>query len=211
MFRSGTLTPTSAVLELGCGISPILGLVLAPRVGRYVLTDQAYVARFVEQNIAANRPGGAGGGAAADRRPRRAGRKVKDAPRPIEEEEEHGLLRFAPLDWEQDEVTPSLTGSSRRRSFDVLLACDCVYNEALVDPLVSTCAEACRLRQLEAAEGDQRPCVCVVAQQLRDSEILEQWLDRFSQQFRTWRVPDSLLNEGLRSDSGFVVHIGILK
>jgi hypothetical protein len=44
---SGLFNAESAVLELGSGVSAIVGLLLASRVRRYVMTDQAYVARLV--------------------------------------------------------------------------------------------------------------------------------------------------------------------
>lgn len=228
LFATGVLSAESAVLELGCGVSAILGLVLAPRVARYVLTDQPYVARFVEQNIAANyhdhhhhhphhhppdrsRAGKArkakGGGASSPSSSSAA------AAAAAAETDQH--LRFAPLDWERDAVTASLAGAAddARRGFDVVVACDCIYNDALIDPLVSTCADVCRLGRQppDGVVDDPPPCVCVVGQQLRDSDIFEQWLVRFARDFRVWRVPDALLTEGLRSDSGFVVHVGILR
>lgn len=82
---------------------------------------------------------------------------------------------------------------------------------------MSTCVDLCRLRTSEAegrgeGEGETtEPCVCVIAQQLRDPLIFEAWLTRFSASFHTWRVPDELLVPGLRSNSGFVVHVGVLK
>lgn len=54
LFASGVLGPDSSVLELGCGISPLIALALARRVGRYVLTDQAYVQRLVQRNLDEN-------------------------------------------------------------------------------------------------------------------------------------------------------------
>ena len=48
------LPPGASVLELGCGVSALVGLVLAPAVASYVLTDQPYVARLVERNISEN-------------------------------------------------------------------------------------------------------------------------------------------------------------
>ncbi|EMR71890.1 putative nicotinamide n-methyltransferase protein [Eutypa lata UCREL1] len=118
-------------------------------------------------------------------------------------------LRFTPLDWEQDEVTTSLTGDEAIRSFDVVLACDCIYNEALIPPLVQTCVDACKLRALDTNFTD--PTVCMVAQQLRDPDILESWMKEFHKSFRTWRIPEEALSKALRSNPGFVIHIGILR
>ncbi|KAG7124054.1 Transport protein particle subunit like [Verticillium longisporum] len=45
---TGPASSDAAVLELGCGISALTGLACGPRVGRYVLTDQPYVARLLD-------------------------------------------------------------------------------------------------------------------------------------------------------------------
>ena len=237
LFRAGILTNSSAVLELGCGVSAIVGLTLAAHVSRYVLTDQPYVAKFVGQNIEENRDvlllhHHAGSGPA---RHGKASAKSRSAARgsrhPAGGDHSHAAtgpraapppadrLRFAPLDWEKDEVTAAsalaLTGSADTRSFDAVVACDCIYNEALIEPFVRTCVDVCRLRGRRGEDDDDddeaRPCVCIVAQQLRDPGIFEAWARRFCQSFHALRVPDDQLPEGLRSAAGFVVHVGILR
>lgn len=169
---------------------------------RYVLTDQSYVTKLVELNIAQNQRKGP---------PPPASRKSK-ASKAVAASSN---VEFQALDWETD--TPHATLCIP----DVVVACDCIYNEALIPPLVQTSVEACQLKvgPAEDNEGDEEgsssartPCVCVVAQQLRDPEILEAWLKEFmAKGFRAWRVPDEELPEGLRESSGFVVHVGILK
>lgn len=187
----------------------MVGLLLASKISSYVLTDQPYVSKLVEQNIAENRDIAAGAAYKAarsrssSRKPKGRGSRVGRAPSSASER-----LSFRPLDWETDTVDPSLTGSETVRSFDAVLCCDCIYNEALVEPLVQTCVDICRLRADEAAAV---PCVCIVAQQLRDSDVFEAWLTRFARDFDVRRVPDPRLVEGLRSNSGFVVHVGIPK
>jgi hypothetical protein len=119
------------------------------------------------------------------------------------------------LDWEKDSVAtlPSLldqTSSDQDGSIgvDVLLACDCIYNDALIEPFVNTCTQICRLR----SDGKmERPTVCVIAQQLRSAEVFESWLTTFHRSFNVWRLPDELLTEPLKENSGFVVHVGILR
>ncbi|KAH7328012.1 hypothetical protein B0I35DRAFT_6317 [Stachybotrys elegans] len=180
LFSSNTLNRSSAVLELGCGISPLNALALAPRLGRYVLTDQPYVQKLIQQNLAENPP------------PRRAS---------------YAPVLFKTLDWETDEVTSSLTGDAAIRSFDAVLACDCVFNYALVQPFVQACVDVCRLR----TRDDGKPCVCIVAQQLRNDEVFQSWLETFLSFYHVWRMPDKNLPEDLRSTKGFVVHIGILR
>jgi hypothetical protein len=107
-------------------------------------------------------------------------------------------------------VTPSLTGLDGVRSFDAVIACDCVFNYALVQPLVQACVDICRLRSSDA-DAAERPCLCIIAQQLRNDEVFQSWLTAFHQSFHVWRVPDKFLPEKLRSSAGFVVHIGLLR
>ncbi|KAJ9162176.1 Ribosomal lysine N-methyltransferase 5 [Coniochaeta hoffmannii] len=217
LFRNGILTPQSAVVELGCGISAVVGLLLAPKISSYVLTDQPYVSRLVAQNIEENRDAltrkhvGAGKGAKSSRSSRSSRRVRGGVSEASRTPPSSGGLSFRPLDWETDTVTSSLTGSETLRSFDAVLCCDCIYNEALVEPLVQTCADICSLRAGDGRDEEAVPCVCIVAQQLRDSDVFEAWLTRFARQFDVWRVPDSQLVRGLRSNSGFAVHIGVLK
>lgn len=252
LFTHSLLTPSSYLLELGSGISGLVALLTAPQVTRYVLTDQAYVAKLVEQNVAENwraasasqtpSSGGFPSGSVSSGKAGRSGRSAK-SPRgtPIQTPRRGspagkggrrdigaggwagtgGKVRFTTLDWETDEVTSALTGGGGAESFDAIVACDCIYNEALVGPFVSTCVDVCQLRVAERSQRRDRgqsekeeelePCVCVVAQHLRTPDVFEAWAKRFSQSFHMWRVPDELLVPGLRSNSGFVVHIGVLK
>ena len=107
-------------------------------------------------------------------------------------------------------MTVSLTGSESKHSFDAVIACDCIYNDALIAPFVQTCIDICKLRRLEQRDG-LKPTVCVVAQQLRSAEVFESWLKAFFGAFKVWRVPDEELMDGLKSDSGFVLHVGVLR
>ncbi|KAJ8108661.1 hypothetical protein ONZ43_g6356 [Nemania bipapillata] len=184
LWKTGAFSSASAVLELGCGISGLVGLALSPLVSRYVLTDQTYVARLVEKNLEEN----------------------------VVVQQKSSSQKH----WELDEVTASLTGSPDVASFDAVIACDCIYNDTLIEPLVQTCADACNLRRRDqeaGAQGDgsMTPALCIVAQQLRDPEIFEGWIKEFAKHFRVWRVPEEALSKELRANTGFVVHIGVLK
>ncbi|KAF3360118.1 Phosphoenolpyruvate carboxykinase [ATP] [Verticillium dahliae VDG1] len=96
-------------------------------------------------------------------------------------------------------------------SFDLVVACDCIYNDALVEPLVQTSVDACLLRRRDEGATAREPTLCIVAQQLRSPEVFEAWLKAFHRRFRVWRVPDQVVGEGLAVGSGFVVHVGILR
>lgn len=200
LFKHGVLDNNSDVLELGCGISGIIGLTLGPRVASYVLTDQDYVMKLQNQNLAENCQNtlSSSKGRKSNAKPKRGSTAVSLGQKPSN-------IIAKPLDWETDEVTSSLSTSG---SFDLVIACDCIYNDALIQPLVQTCIDACKLR---LATPGGNPTVCIVAQQLRSDEVFEAWLKAFSKAFRVWRLPDELLIDGLKSNSGFVVHIGVLR
>lgn len=204
------LDAASAVLELGCGISPLNAFALAPRVASHTLTDQAYVQRLLQRTLDDNLPLPSPSSSSSSRRSRpKPGRHLSS-----------GAVSFETLDWETDELP-------RGRSYDAVLACDCVYNYALIPPLVQTCVDACRRRrQREEEEEEQesggaggagggedakRPSLCIVAQQLRNDDVFKSWLEAFVKEFRVWRVADDRLPETLRPSAGFVIHVGILR
>lgn len=218
------LPPANFILELGCGISPLNALAIASPSSssssstntntnstsrRYILTDQPYVSRFIARNLEENEhlllP------SSSSKRSGRGGRATRGA--------EHSApwkIEFKALDWETDTVSGVLEGEAAEvaRGFDLVLACDCVYNEALIEPLVQTCADACALRHeigQEEEEGGLQSTACVVAQQLRDDTVFEAWLAAFMGKFEAWRVPEEILPDGLRVEDGFVIYVGILK
>jgi predicted nicotinamide N-methyase len=189
------LQPKSHVLELGCGISGIISLVLAPRVQQYLATDQEYVLKHLRQNIADNleqiQPSGKSRRKKAESKPQSSSNIVVRA-----------------LDWETDNLTNlyhDIGLQGEEESIDLIISCDCIYNEALVDPLVNACKDICSLAPAS------KPTVCVIAQQLRSPDVFEAWLVAFHKQFHVWRVPEELLIDGLKENSGFILHIGILR
>ncbi|KAJ4164748.1 hypothetical protein LMH87_006410 [Akanthomyces muscarius] len=196
------LDAASAILELGCGISPLNAFALAPRVASHTLTDQAYVQRLLQRTLDDNSsllsPSSTSSSSSSSSR--------RSKPKPGR----RGTVSFETLDWETDELP-------RGRAFDAVLACDCVYNYALIPPLVQTCVDACRRRQRhEDEEGGggelaKRPSLCIVAQQLRNDDVFKSWLEAFVKEFRVWRVADDRLPETLRPSAGFVIHVGILR
>lgn len=201
-----TSSSSPSIIELGCGISPLNALSLSSKVSRYVLTDQPYVQKLVLQNLAENRVAAKGGGKSN----KKAGNK---SPGPSSFPQTVADIHFQVLDWETSQVTPSLTNSVVVSSFDAIIACDCVFNYALIQPFVQTCADICKLRQSDSLlESDKRsPCLCIVAQQLRNDDVFNSWLVAFQEHFRVWRMPGEMMPAELRPEAGFVVHIGILK
>jgi len=103
------------------------------------------------------------------------------------------------LDWEEDSV-------AHLQPQNLIIACDCIYNEALIEPLNTTCAALCKLNT-----DTTKPTLCVVAQQLRSPDVFEAWIKSFHRLFHTWQVPDRWLTSELSENSGFVVHVGVVR
>ena len=98
---------------------------------------------------------------------------------------------------------------------DAVVVCDCVFNYALIQPLVQTCVEICSVRPIRAPHAEEaglsHPSLCIIAQQLRQPEVFREWLQAFMSSFHVWRLPDSVLSDNLQQGSGFVLHAGILR
>ncbi|KIW93451.1 uncharacterized protein Z519_06056 [Cladophialophora bantiana CBS 173.52] len=190
---SGVLHNRAVVVELGCGVAGLTGLVLSRLVQCYVLTDQAYVMKYLKENIAAN---------TTTPREKKTFKK-----RTNEKNFSPGeRLKALALDWEVDSVQNLKSAIPPGAPIDLLIICDCVYNEYLISPLVQTCVDVCRLG---STAGDAT--VVLVAQQLRSDTVCELFLDALMKEFNVWRIPDNELSSQLRSGSGYVVHLAILR
>lgn len=215
---ASVVNPGARVVELGCGVSGLLALCLGPLVGKYLATDQEYVRRVFCGNVRDNagvaygvtkkRVDAARGKkkGSSKRLPASASASASDSDSPGADGEAN--ITFSALDWELDEpssLKDCIDPGAEDRGFDLLLSCDCVYNDALVAPFVRACAEICRLRPQSS------PTVCVIAQQLRAPEVLEAWLRETLKEFRVWRVSDEVLGDGLKMGSGYVVHLLLLR
>lgn len=205
LFKHHILDSSSIMLELGCGVSGILALTVAPRIGRYVCTDQEYVFKVLKANLENNH---------TDSRPP----NIKSLPHIQKKRMQENVttrshnIDVLPLDWETHSVSSlaaflNLSCGNDLCSLDVVIACDCIYNDALLDPFIDTCVNLCRL---STRVPGQKPTLCVVAQQLRSPEVFEAWMVSFCRHFKVWRVPDDMLGETLKSHSGFVIHVGLL-
>ncbi|KIX96175.1 uncharacterized protein Z520_07953 [Fonsecaea multimorphosa CBS 102226] len=190
---SGVLHDTAVVVELGCGVTGLLGLVLSRLVQCYVLTDQPYVVKYLRENIAANSTSAKG----------KKNHRKRPNEKTVAQEE---CLKILPLDWEADSVANLKSAIPPGAVIDLLVLCDCVYNEYLISPLVQTCVDACRL-----TSSATKSTMVLVAQQLRSDTVCELFLAALMQEFNVWRIPDQELSSQLRSDSGYVVHLATLK
>jgi len=203
-FSHEVFCRTSTVIELGCGISGIISLTLAPLIESYTLTDQEYVMKLLNRNLLENTSDSS---SSANNRGRKSTSKSRKLLSNTASADVSSNITVQSLDWETDEVSASLAGQWGS-SFDAVIACDCIYNDTLIRPLVQTCIDICKLRE---AGPNRQPTMCIIAQQLRSAEVFDVWLKTFHVSFRVWRVPDADLIPELQSNSGFVVHVGILR
>ena len=230
-----------AVIELGCGISGLVALTLAPLVRKYVATDQEYVRRFFRQNIEENRHTIA---TTSSLKKGGASKKVRAAvgstKRGGKETSSNSNIDFIPLDWEVDVPSDATlhnnNDSNGESGFDLLISCDCIYNEALIPSFVRTCADICLLRsdainknndrgEQEDTTTKKNPTIAIIAQQQRSPDVFEVWLKETLKFFRVWRIEtfDTLAassqgsgeetggSNGLGDGSGYVVHILVLR
>lgn len=181
LWVAGFLHQQANVVELGCGIAGIIGLSLRGMVATYILTDQEYVLKRLQANIDAN---------------------VRNARKGATQQ--RGRLEVAALDWEAYSASSLRTAISKDASIDLVIACDCIYNDFLIRPFVETCVDICKL-----SEGGRT--LLLVAQQLRSDGVLNEWLSASMRYFDIWRVPDNQLSHELASGSGFVVHLLLLR
>lgn len=183
----------------------------------YIATDQEYVRKLFRANLEANASTSALGLGSDKKSKKQPKAKLRSANKPADPVTN---ISFTTLDWETDQAGSlkaecmGSTSAAEDPGFDLLVSCDCIYNEALVAPFVRTCAEICRLRPVYA-EGEEmglrRPTICIIAQQQRSPDVFETWLRETMREFRVWRLSDDLLGEGLRSGSGYLVHMLLVK
>lgn len=253
LWDSSILHPDSTAIELGCGVAGVLALSLGPSIGQYIATDQDYVRKVFQENIEENyqtahkpakhrhqhrnprsvksnidrRSALTATNSPSRSRPRHTNAYSNESSRsPAARTNlpDAGKITFTPLDWETDSLSGLLEHTTKRNGFDILLACDCIYNDALIAPFVHTCADIARLRPSLAAyknehesyatkecEEPLKPTVCIIAQQLRSHEVFECWLREALEEFVVWRVKDQVLGAGLGTGSGYVVHALVMR
>lgn len=192
LFASGALDSESIVLELGSGTAGLVPMILSNRIEKVIATDQQYALKHLSENVEANLP------------------RLRSG-----QSRTHGTsIETLALDWEIDDIPAFLRTHELGDGVDAVLMCDCIFNYALIAPLIETCTEICRARSKHraiVARGKAKPTICIIAQQLRQPEVFQQWLEEFLKAFRIWRVPASTLTGTPTPESGFVIHIGVLR
>ncbi|KAK9462105.1 uncharacterized protein V1516DRAFT_623059 [Lipomyces oligophaga] len=183
-FYSVFRTPGLTVLELGAGVSGLLACALTIPLlkngrGLYVATDQAHIVPLLRRNICHNLP--------------EVARCISASQSSIAT----GQVRteVAVLDWESDSDFQSMISDLEiRPEFDIIVACDTIYNDFLIDPFVLT------LSSISSANT-----IVVIAMQLRSNQVLESFLSALLQaQFKIYSILQAALD--IRMRNGFVVY-----
>jgi len=193
LFENRLLDQFSSVLELGSGIAGLVPLMLCSKVHRYVATDQRYALKLLQENIDENLKVVTGSSSLGKPKSRK--------------EAHHATApEVYALDWESDDIGSFLSVNRLKNGVDLVFASDCVYNYALIEPFVETCVEVCRKRSLS-----DKPTICLVAQQLRQPDVMEEFLTVFLRYFDIYRLSDEEVGAELKPASGFAIHIGVLR
>jgi len=192
LFKNGFLEQSSSVLELGSGIAGLVPIMLGPKVDRYVATDQQYALKLLQENIRDNLSI-VSGSSHGKRKPRKDGHHINPP-------------EVIALDWESDDIDSFLNVNGIKNGVDLVFASDCVYNYALIEPFVQTCVEVCRKKS-----SHDKPTICLVAQQLRQPDVMEDFLTAFLLRFDTFRLSDEEVGALLKPASGFAIHVGVLR
>lgn len=172
---------SSSVLELGCGATGLLACVFAPLVKTYVATDQTHLLKLTKRNIEANL----------------SHYQSSTVPNSQPSNKAKYRLECMELDWEEPEESWNDIKDDvfEGKYPDLVIACDTIYNEYLIDPFVET---------LKLVSGPET--VVMVAQQLRLSDIFETFMTALVEAgLRVFAVPEHLMGEDFAQ--GYSLHL----
>ncbi|KZS94571.1 hypothetical protein SISNIDRAFT_549120 [Sistotremastrum niveocremeum HHB9708] len=171
---------TSHILELGAGIG-LLSIILSPLAQRYTATDLEPLLPLIRKNIMHNLP-------PSKPSSPQGGSKHTHTPPNLNT---NRRVSIESCDWIALHQTPE---SSRHRYFtltnsdtvDLLIAVDCIYNPALVPPLVST---------LNHYANPGHTAVLVMVE-LRAEDVISEFLDQWvkSGEWKIWRIGGDLFH-----------------
>ncbi|KAG5358217.1 Ribosomal lysine N-methyltransferase 5 [Yarrowia sp. B02] len=170
---------SSKVLELGCGATGLLACVFAPLVKTYVATDQTHLLKLTKRNIEANLS------------------HYESQTIQTQSSKAKYRLECMELDWEDPDESWSeiKEGVFEGEYPDLVIACDTIYNEYLIDPFVET---------LKLVSGPET--VVMVAQQLRLSDIFETFMTALIDAgLKVYAVPEQLMGPDFAQ--GYSLHL----
>src|SRR5690606_2762754 len=180
------LSSDSTVLELGSGSSGVMALTVGTKVKRWIASDIEAICRHLGRNIRENLGGDwtekdglsthVGGRGIKGKRKANSSTLAANG----------GCIEVTVINWEQTDLqthsafrVTNKTGSTEYIKLDMIVCTDCVYNHALIKPLVDTMVEASKL--VYQTHGVY-PLV-LVAHELRAEDVLEAFLTAFTDKF----------------------------
>lgn len=191
LWTNKLLHDQAAIVELGCGITGLIGLVMSRLVLTYVLTDQRSVMKLLQENVKAN----------TQVRPTLKGKSAKR--RGTSASSDHNLTVME-LNWESDGPDVLNEVLQPVQQLDMLIVCDCVFNDFLLEPLVTTLTGLC-------LRSSKKNTIVLIAQQLRSDQVFTAFLEILLTKFQVWRIADSSLPNTLRNGAGYVIHLAKLR
>ena len=193
LWSIGILNPDAVVVELGCGITGLIGLVMARQVSKYVLTDQRSVLKLLRENVDDNTP-----------LPNISKPKGRNSKKVSPSAGDDDKARVMELNWETDDADALDDVLCPGEDIDLVIVCDCVFNDFLLQPLVTMCRKVC-------SRSPERKTALLIAQQLRSDEVFSAFMGILLRQFHVWRLSDASLPPTLQNGSGFAVHLAFLR
>lgn len=194
LWSNGLLHTGATIVELGCGIAGLVGCVLARHVSCYVLTDQEYLMKILKENVQAN--------AILPAHLKVKGRNIM-GPASVPTTSVSSVKTLA-LNWEDVDVSALDEVLFHEQAIDMVIACDCIFNDYLLEPFVDVC------EKISERNVASKPII-LIAQQLRSDEVFSTFMGLLNHRFNIWRLSDLCLPSTLQSGSGFAIHIAILR
>ncbi|ODV85345.1 hypothetical protein CANARDRAFT_23414 [[Candida] arabinofermentans NRRL YB-2248] len=180
----------STVVELGSGISGLLGCTLALKCSKFICTDQAPLLKLLKRNIF-NNVSNIGSTTIIElnnhddkKKPLGKLNKIKKTKQDIP------MVEVVEYDWEEtynDEILRLLDNDYP----DFLITCDTVYNPYLIPHLVNAMDNL-----------SNRATHVIVGLQLREESLLQTFLEEATEKFEVYSVNDDILSDELRQGYG---------
>lgn len=177
------------VLELGSGTG-LLAVLLSPLVKEWTASDLLENLGLVQRNLELNQVPYSGsfgrashpGDATSKSSTAKSSRKAPPKPVPKTDSPKTPNVRLEEINWVA--VSPTRSSIPAIEAYDLILAVDCIYNSALVQPLINTLACYTRPFPLSTdasgpSDPEQRGTVVWVVVELRESGVLQDFLDRW--------------------------------
>lgn len=168
-----------SILEMGAGVSGVAVSLLGPRVKNYVASDQKHILKLLKENFSNNVP---------------TNKFSSETISTDNSNKAHPKIDIIEYDWEHPVQGLSNYNNVNDRVPDMLIACDTIYNEFLIQPFLDACQQS-----MNNTNG------LLIGIQLRDQSVIELFLEQTLESgLQLHYIPPESLSEDLLL--GFVVY-----